>query len=93
MKSRGILANALVGKGQVYVTEQFFSTTPSYEGNDNEHTNMQIPEDILNGQCAIIFAHPEALLSKEGRELMTSQVFQENVAACVIDEAHCVELW
>lgn len=65
----------------------------SYDGDDNEQENLQIPEDILNEQCSIIFAHPEALLSKEGRDLMSSQVFQENVDACVLDEAHCVELW
>ena len=24
---------------------------------------------------------------------MGSKIFQENVVACVVDEAHCVELW
>ena len=41
----------------------------------------------------IIFAHPEDLLSDVGRTLMKSDVFQNNVVACVIDEAHCVEIW
>jgi superfamily II DNA helicase RecQ len=45
------------------------------------------------GQCKILFAHPEDILSDIGRKLMKSDVFQKNVVACVIDEAHCVEMW
>jgi len=30
---------------------------------------MNNPEYILDGQCSIIFAHLEALLSKEGQDL------------------------
>ena len=48
---------------------------------------------LMNGDVQIVFAHPEALLSKEGRDLMNSKVFQRNVVACVVDEAHCVEIW
>ena len=47
----------------------------------------------MNGDVQIEFAHPEALLSKEGRELMNSKVFERNVVACVVDEVHCVEIW
>ena len=54
---------------------------------------MCISEQIVNGNTSIIFAHPEALLSKEGRKLMGSRIFQDNVVGCVVDEAHCVELW
>ena len=50
-------------------------------------------EKLLSGDIQIVFAHPESLLSKEGRELMKGKVFQRNVAACVVDEAHCVEIW
>ena len=48
---------------------------------------------LMNGDVQIVFAHPEALLSKEGRDLMNSEVFQRNVVACVVDEAHCIEIW
>ena len=50
-------------------------------------------EKIVNGDVQIVFAHPEALLSKEGRILMNSDVYKTNVVACVVDEAHCVEIW
>jgi len=66
------------------------------EQEPSEHVvpnSTKFPRDVVNGNTSIVFAHPEALLSKEGRELMGSKVFQENVVACIVDEAHCVELW
>ena len=54
--------------------------------------STKFPRDVVNDNTSIVFAHPEALLSKEGQELMASKVFQENVVACIVDEAHCVEL-
>ena len=47
----------------------------------------------IHGRTQIVFTHPEALLSKGGRELMNSRVCQNNVVACVVDEAHCLEMW
>ena len=104
LKSRGISVNVLVRKNEDHnETEKLFSSPPSptHNHDDDEDKSLneklteeahQIPSDILNGQCSIVFAHPEALLSK-GRKLMTSKVYQDNVVACVIDEAHCVEIW
>ena len=60
---------------------------------NEEDDDKQIPDPVLNGQCSIIFAHPKAPLSMEGHKLMADRVVQENTAACVIDEAHCVQLW
>ena len=48
---------------------------------------------LMNVDVQIVFAHPEVILSKEGRDLMNSKVFQRNVVACVVDDAHCVEIW
>lgn len=59
----------------------------------DEGAKFSVSPEVFEGRCSIIFAQPEALLSAEGRKLMCSKVFQDNVAACVIDEAHCVELW
>ena len=50
-------------------------------------------DKLLNGNVQLVFTHPEALLSVKGRNLMKSTVFQRNVVACVVDEAHCVEMW
>ena len=66
------------------------------EQEPSEHVvpgSTKFPRDVVNGKTSIVFAHPEALLSNEGRELMGSKVFQDNVVACIVDEAHCVGLW
>ena len=62
---------------------------------NSEKSSMQSTNvsNMLNDDIEILFAHPEALLSKEGRELMSSEKFQKNVVACAVDDAHCVELW
>ena len=60
------------------------------EKSSTQSTNVS---NMLNDDIEILFAHPEALLSKEGQERMSSEKFQKNVVACAVDEAHCVELW
>ena len=68
-------------------------------GNEHESSEREdvgstkIPQDVVSRNTSIVFDHPEALLSTEGRQLIGSKTFQENVVACVVDEAHCVELW
>ena len=49
-------------------------------------------KDLRSGKKQIIFAHSEALLSNQGREILKSKVFKENVAAIVVDEAYYVEI-
>lgn len=92
LKNRRIKAGVLQHVHSRNTTEKLFGPTEPSEDEGNI-VKLSIHEDLSNGQCSIVFAHPEALLSKEGRELLASKVFQKNVAACVIDEAHCVELW
>lgn len=69
-----------------------------FNPNDNDETvdvaKLKSPsKNLLSGDVQIVFGHPESLLSKEGRELMKGNVFKRNVAACVVNEAHCVEIW
>lgn len=59
----------------------------------SEPTLKNLDSKVVKGDVQIVFAHPEALLSKEGRNIMNSDVFKNNVVACVVDEAHCVEIW
>ena len=51
-------------------------------------------QKLRAGHYQIIFAHPEAVVSsKYGRELLLSKIYQENVCAVVVDEAHCIVEW
>ena len=93
LKARGITADVL----QLAVNDK--EPAENLFGNDEETSEHVVPDstkfprDVVNGNTSIVFAHPEALLSEEGRKLMGSKVFQDNVVACIVDEAHCVELW
>ena len=52
----------------MYLSEEakLFSLTQGHDQNVNEEAKFQIPSKLFNGQCSIVFANPEALLSKEG---------------------------
>ena len=56
------------------------------------HTPLDTNE-FLTGDYDLLFAHPEALLSEDGRELLRSSTMQENVVGIVVDEVHCVVQW
>ncbi|XP_028417277.1 ATP-dependent DNA helicase Q1-like [Dendronephthya gigantea] len=60
---------------------------------ESDDVGVLLSDKMLNGDVQLLFTHPEALLSEKGRNLMKSTVFQRNVVACVVDEAHCVEMW
>lgn len=60
---------------------------------DDKKKSNQIQPRIKNGHVEILFSHPESLLSEEGRKLLKSGIYLENVVAIVIDEAHCIDLW
>ncbi|XP_057299251.1 ATP-dependent DNA helicase Q1-like [Hydractinia symbiolongicarpus] len=61
--------------------------------NDASNSVFKISKSIVAGKCKILFARPESLLSDQGRKILRSKIYEENVVACVIHEAHCVELW
>ena len=72
--------------------ESLFVSTDKTKKIPDEDISTDI-EIIKKGEFDLLFAHPEALLSDDGRRLMKSSVFQENVVALVVDEAHCVITW
>ena len=52
-----------------------------------------IAKDVIEGNCSVVFGHPEAFLSSMGRKLLSSDVYKKGVVAITIDEAHCVNTW
>ena len=68
----------------------------------DENTDVEVNVDfslcekkkLRDGQYHIVFAHPESFVScKYGRSLLLSEIYQQNVVAIVIDEAHCILDW
>ena len=50
--------------------------------------------DVCDGIYQLFFLSPEALLTNDTwRDMLLSPVYQENLVAVVIDEAHCVKKW
>ena len=71
------------------------SDEDSTDGEDEETDRKDIvcPPDVKAGNCKLVFGHPEAFLSGNGRKLLRSPVYQRRVVTCVIDETHCVMEW
>ena len=50
--------------------------------------------EVCEGRFSLIFMSPESLLTDmKWRDLLQGPVFQENLVAFVVDEAHCVTKW
>ena len=51
-------------------------------------------QGILHDEFQLVFISPEAMLRDPiWREMFRSDVYQKNLVALVVDEAHCVEKW
>ena len=49
---------------------------------------------IQKGEFKIVFTHPEAFIScKDGRKIFQTDLYQDRVEFCVINEAHLIEEW
>lgn len=50
--------------------------------------------EVCDGVYQLVYLSPEALLTNETwREMLLSPIYQENLIAVVVDEAHCVKKW
>ena len=60
----------------------------------------QLQQDILamrsvkSGKFQLLYISPESLLNNpQWREMLLQKVYQQNVVAFVVDEAHCITMW
>lgn len=57
-------------------------------------SGVEAHDRIMQGQCQLVYISPEALLCNlYWREILRSEVWQLNLVALVVDEAHCVQKW
>ncbi|XP_070573517.1 uncharacterized protein [Ptychodera flava] len=54
---------------------------------------VRTKEQIVRGKFQVVFSSPEAIMTREWRRLLSSDVYQENLVGIAIDEAHCVYQW
>lgn len=63
----------------------------SFIGAGQEEANFK---EIVNGEMNIVYSSPEAMLANDRwREMICSEVYQQNVVAVAVDEAHCITQW
>ncbi|XP_070547945.1 uncharacterized protein [Ptychodera flava] len=64
---------------------------------DSSEVELEETDDlklIETGDIHVLFAHPEAIVSnKDGRSLLISRKYRENLVAVAVDEAHCCIDW
>jgi len=54
----------------------------------------EMKQKILDGEYQLVFVSPEALLAtRRWRKMLLSPIYQNNLIAVVVDEAHCVRNW
>ena len=57
-------------------------------------TDVDTHSNVCAGEYQLLFMSPEALLKDKGwRDILLSSIYQENVVALAVDEAHCVKKW
>lgn len=51
-------------------------------------------DQVEKGEISLVFTSPESMITGcRWREMFRSAVYQENLVAVVVDEAHCVDKW
>ena len=51
-------------------------------------------DQVEKGEISLVFMSPELMITGcRWREMFRSAVYQENLGAVVVDEAHCVDKW
>ena len=96
LAGKGIKAGVLCTTHSSYVSPNLFEEVSDMSLEDSADAEVEtqlISKDLKNGAFKIVFSHPEAILSKAGRDLLKSQIYQSRVVAWAVDEAHCIEAW
>ena len=64
----------------------------AFVGGEQEDEDIKL--GVLSGDYQLIYISPESLLRiLQWREMLRSAVYQDNLVAIAVDEAHCVEKW
>ena len=74
--------------------ERFIRTGLTVEFVGSTQDNSDAIEAVLNGKVQLVYISPESVLNnKNFRGMLQRDIYQENLVALVVDEAHCIKLW
>lgn len=105
LKARGVSAGVLQAYSQQETNqEDDTGSSDSDEDGNERRTRKNSNEYVINerdmlhrlqtGKYKIVYTHPEAFIScRDGRKVFQSDLYQDRVKFCVVDEAHLVEEW
>ena len=66
--------------------------TAAFVGKEQEE--KMVKDGVLKGQYQLLFIRPELLIMNlQWREMLRSEVYQQNLVGLAVDEAHCVTKW
>ena len=65
--------------------------TAAFVGKEQED---KMKDGVLKRQYQLLFISPESLIMNlQWREMLRSEVYQQNLVGLAVDEAHCVTKW
>ena len=57
-------------------------------------SDKKVKDDIFNGMYQLVLISPELLMTNlYWREMMRTEIYQKQLVAFVVDEAHCIIKW
>lgn len=57
---------------------------------ENEVENLRVER----GECSLVYTSPESLLANSRwRNMLSSDIYKNNLVGIVVDEAHCISHW
>ncbi len=57
-------------------------------------SNEELEKAVVGGEYQVVYASPEAVVkSPQWRNMLSSEVYTQNIVAIVVDEAHCITSW
>ena len=56
--------------------------------------DIQAMSTVQKGQVQLLYSSPESILcNPQWRDMLQLEVYQRNLVAIVVDEAHCITMW
>ena len=78
------------------ITDQITKINVSLDSSTDVEKLFKLTEaSVFVGGCALVYTHPENVVnpSKSVLSLLLGERYQNDVVACVVDEAHCIVEW
>ena len=57
-------------------------------------TNSEVEALVVKGDIQLVYISPENMINDTRyRRMLLNPVYQSNLVALIVDEAHCVKMW